>query len=279
MIILLIVLISNCSNKKNGATQDSTVEQTYVANNANNNISAEHTQDDNEGADTSPDGIPLPSEENDLLKIVENSSAEYYAYLTFDDGPTIEVTPKILDVLRKYNIKATFFQVGSRMKQYPDTARRVYEEGHLIASHSNSHDYDEIYATESGFKQEFNDSYERICDVTGEETFKLMRFPGGSYNAGSYASSKQKYKETLKDMDFYYIDWNTLTGDAEGSKPKNAQEQLEYLKENMPAKGTNIVVLMHDAANKAATAEALPSIIEYLASEGYSFHRLDDIPY
>lgn len=81
----------------------------------------------------------------------------------------------------------------------------------------------------------------------------------------------------MKENGYYYCDWNALNGDAEGKK-KDAQGLLDYLKSNMP-EGQNVVILMHDAAAKQTTADALPMIIEYLISEGYTFHRLDDINY
>lgn len=276
VVIILIAVVASCSGKHK---QDN---QGYVPENANNEISESATIEPTEAPKTQNISgiadIPSADEENDLLKIVGNSSAQYYAYLTFDDGPTKKITPQILDVLRRYDVKATFFEVGAYIRQNADIARRVYEEGHLIASHSDSHDYEKLYETESSFKKEIEASYESICDVSGEETFKLMRFPGGSYNAGDHAEEKQKYKKTLVDMGFYYIDWNTLNGDAEG-RTKDAEELLEFLKDNMPSGGKNVVVLMHDASTKQATADSLSGIIEYLASEGYSFHRLDDIPY
>lgn len=222
--------------------------------------------------------IPEPSAENNLLQIIADSGQSKRCYLTFDDGPTENITPQILDVLRRYNAKATFFEVGSLIRANPDMARRVYDEGHLIANHSNSHNYDKLYATEESFITEILE-----CDVTiksimnGEEPFKLIRFPGGSYNAGDHASEKQIYKKTLAENGFYYCDWNTLNGDAEG-RTKNAEQLLEYLKSNMDGYN-NLIVLMHDASAKQATADALPSIIEYIASKGYTFHRLDDIDY
>ena len=108
---------------------------------------------------------------------------------------------------------------------------------------------------------------------------KLVRFPGGSYksSADSFSPVKQECKAVLKENGYYYCDWNALNGDAEGKK-KDAQGLLDYLKSNMP-EGQNVVILMHDAAAKQTTADALPMIIEYLISEGYTFHRLDDINY
>ncbi len=222
--------------------------------------------------------IPAASEENNLIEIIADSGQTKRCYLTFDDGPTTNITPQVLDALRRYQVKATFFEVGSLIEANPDMARRVYEEGHLIANHSYSHNYDKLYATSDSFITEILDAENVIKGImNGEEPFKLIRFPGGSYNAGDHAAEKQRYKTVLADNGFYYCDWNTLTGDAEG-KTKNAAELLEYLKESMEG-FNNIIVLMHDASTKQATADALPSVIEYVRSQGYTFHRLDDIDY
>ncbi len=229
---------------------------------------------------TSVSGIPSASEQNDLLKIIENSGQDKRCYLTFDDGPTNNITPQILDTLRRYNIKATFFEVGSLIEANPDMARRVYEEGHLIANHSDGHNYEKLYVSTETFINEINECYELIKTVTGEEEpFKLVRFPGGSYksSADSYSPVKQECKTVLKDYGFYYCDWNSLTGDAEG-KTKDADGLLAYLQSNIDT-DDSAVVLMHDAAAKQATADALPAVIEYLINEGYSFYRLDEIDY
>lgn len=222
--------------------------------------------------------IPTPAEENSLIEIIADAGQLKHCYLTFDDGPTENITPQILDVLRRYNVKATFFEVGSLIEANPDMARRVYEEGHLIANHSNSHNYDKLYASNNSFITEILDCEDKIKSVmNGEDTFHLVRFPGGSYNSGDHSSQKQIYKKLLADNGYYYCDWNCLNGDAEG-RTKNAEQLLEYLKESMIG-FNNIIVLMHDASTKQATVDALPSIIEYISSQGYTFHRLDDIDY
>lgn len=225
--------------------------------------------------------LPTPEEENDLLDIIEeinDAGGEKVCYLTFDDGPSENVTPQILDTLRRYNIKATFFMVGSIIDSNPDMARRVHEEGHLLANHSQSHNYDKLYASETSFMNEIESTEDAIQRVTNSEhTFKLFRFPGGSYNAGDHASEKQTYKETLAKNNFYYIDWNSLNGDAEG-RTKNSSQLLSYLQNSLDS-DSSAVVLMHDASAKKATAESLASIIEYLISEGYTFKRLDEVDY
>ena len=218
--------------------------------------------------------LPPASEENDILKIFEkNPTDKKVCYLTFDDGPNNSITPRILDTLRKYGIKATFFQVGSLIKENTDMARRVYEEGHLIAGHSYTHTYSKLYATAESFTDEINSCEAEIKNVVGDDFFPLIRFPGGSFNAGTYGERKQQYKSVLAQMGYYHCDWNALNGDAEGGS-KSVEQLVERVKSSSKNKN-KVVILMHDAANKKNTAEALPQIIEYFISQGYTFSRLD----
>lgn len=272
LIILMIIGISKCSHRgENGQIDGDTTVLTDES-------SPEPTSTPSPAASVMD--IPSAQEENNIMQILTDAAQEKRCYLTFDDGPTANITPQILDVLRRYNVKATFFEVGSLIETNPDVARRVYEEGHLIANHSNSHNYEKLYASTSSFMNEINSCYDIIKSVTdGEEPFKLIRFPGGSYDSDddSYSTVKQECKTALANDGYYFCDWNSLTGDAEGKK-KGAEELLSYLKQSLNT-NRNAIVLMHDASSKQATVDALPSIIEYLASEGYTFHRLDDIDY
>lgn len=223
--------------------------------------------------------IPPASEENDLVKIAteaKGTEGKKICYLTFDDGPTKEVTPKVLDVLKKYNVKATFFCMGKMLDANSDIAMREFNEGHLIANHSYNHDYNALYATSESFMSEIKQAENKIRELTGEEPFKLMRFPGGSYNAGDHAAEKQVYKKVLKENGYYYADWNCLNGDAEVAL-RSTDELINKVKATATQK--NIVVLMHDAAAKKTTPDALGTIIEYLKGQGYEFRRLDEIDY
>lgn len=276
LIVIVCVAISTCAKRKSEENQQTDIPQTDLT-----EVTPTPAAPAVPTVAPAPvSGIPSVSENNDLLEIVEESGQTKHVYLTFDDGPTENITPQVLDVLRRYNVKATFFEVGSLIKANPDMARRVYEEGHLIANHSNGHNYEKLYASTETFINEINECYEAIKSVTGEaEPFKLIRFPGGSYNSSAdrYSPVKQQCKETLKEYGFYYCDWNALNGDAEG-RTKNAQELLDYMTDNM-YEDENVVVLMHDAATKQATVESLPLIIEYFINNGYTFHRLDDVQY
>ncbi len=231
LIAIIIVVAVAVSMKKGNNEQQNT-----------NNVSVEATENPEnvvptvEPVQTSTLNIPPATEENDLLQIVKDSVQEKRCYLTFDDGPTENITPQILDTLRKYNIKATFFEVGSLIDSNFDMARRVYEEGHLIANHSDGHNYEKLYASTDTFINEVNACFQKIDAVTGgTQTMRLVRFPGGSYksSADSFSPVKQECKPVLKENGYYYCDWNALNGDAEGKK-KDAQGLLDYLKSNMP---------------------------------------------
>ena len=222
--------------------------------------------------------LPPPSEMNDLVEIVrsKNGLEKKVCYLTFDDGPTSDVTPQVLDVLKKYNVKATFFCLGKMLEANPDVAKREYEEGHLVANHTFYHNYSDLYASSESFMKEINMTQDKIKEITGEEPFKLIRFPGGSHNAGSFAAVKQEYKKVLKEKGFYYADWNCLNGNAEATL-RSTDELINSVKKT--ALENNLIVLMHDASTKTTTPQALGSIIEYLKSKGYEFKRLDEIDY
>lgn len=222
--------------------------------------------------------IPAAEEQNDLLKIALNATGEStkVCYLTFDDGPTAEVTPAVLDVLKEYDVKATFFMLGKNIEAYQDITKRVFDEGHLPANHSYSHVYDNLYSSGTSFMEEIHKTESLIRNITGVEPFKLMRFPGGASNSGKYGEAKQSYKHILQENGYYYADWNALNGDAEGSS-RTPEQLLARIKET--AKYDKIVVLLHDASTKQTTAESLPAIIEYLKSQGYAFKRLDEIKY
>ncbi len=216
------------------------------------------------------------NEQNDLVAFASITAPEpKVCYLTFDDGPNNTITIQVADILRRYNVKATFFQVGSLIESHPDVTRRLHNEGHLIANHSYAHNYSELYASTDSFMTEIKRTENLIRDTIGEDPFKLIRFPGGSYNSGKYADIKQQCKEVLKQNDYFHADWNCLTGDAEGGS-KTPQQLLDRLKETLDGQ-SQAIILMHDTISKKNTVEALPAVMDYLISEGYTFDTLDHL--
>lgn len=196
-------------------------------------------------------------------------------FLTFDDGPSETVTPVVLDTLKKENIKATFFLLGSRVELNPELVKREYNEGHYLASHGYSHVYSQIYASPQSVIDEYNRSVTAIRNAIGEQQYNphLFRFPGG-YWGGKYAEVKKQAKQLLDENDILHIDWNALTSDAAGAK--TTEQFIAELEKKVP-KHNSVVVLMHDAGNKQATANALPTIIKYFRDKGFEFENFYSI--
>ena len=178
-------------------------------------------------------------------------------YLTFDDGPSI-YTDEILDILKLYGVKATFFVVGSEEEEYAPLYKRIVEEGHSIGMHSYSHKYTEIYESLDSFKADVEKIKGLIKDKTGVEC-SLYRFPGGSSNSIG-KKHIQEYIAYLEEEGIVYYDWNVSSGDATGIPlgvddiVKNSTLELE--------KYNSAYILLHDSSTKQNTVEALPKIIE-----------------
>ena len=219
--------------------------------------------------------LPQLTEEgkNNLENIYHSDTKR--VFLTFDDGPSKTVTPVVLDTLKKENIKATFFLLGSRVELEPELVKREYKEGHYLASHGYSHVYSQIYASPQSVIDEYNKSVTVIRNAIGEQEYNphLFRFPGG-YWGGKYAEAKKQAKQLLDQNNILHIDWNALTSDAAGAK--TTEQFIAELEKTVP-KHNSVVVLMHDAGNKSATANALPTIIQYFRDRGFEFENFYSI--
>lgn len=220
----------------------------------------------------------VTEEEKNFINAVDNiynGEEGKRAFLTFDDGPTKEVTPHILDILDKYNIKATFFVLGTRVKQNPDILKRAYESGHYIANHGYSHKYSKIYESVDTILEEYNKTEDAIREALGNPDYRshLFRFPGGS-KGGPYEKIKKEARTKLKEEGIAYLDWSALTYDAGGAKTK--EDILKNLKDTLNG-WDNVVILMHDAADKKITYETLEDVIKYLQEQGYAFKNIYDL--
>ena len=186
----------------------------------------------------------------------EEEESQKKIYLTFDDGPSSN-TDEILDILKAYDVKATFFVVGKTDEASRKAYRRIVEEGHTLGMHSYSHSYEDIYASEEDFQTDMKKLQEYLYELTGVWP-RFYRFPGGSSNTVSNIDM-QKLADWLTDQGVTYFDWNVASGDA-----VSRELPAETLLANCLAGIRNqqsCVVLMHDAANKDTTVEALPEII------------------
>lgn len=195
-------------------------------------------------------------------------------YLTFDDGPSSNVTPRVLDILKKNNVKATFFINGYSADKLP-LIKRIIDEGHTLAIHGMSHDYASIYSSVDKCVNNFNSLRDKVKNDTGY-TCTIMRFPGGSSNEVSKKYSKgvvTKSAAQLTAQGWRYFDWNVSSGDANGKM--GSGYILNCVKTGLK-KGRANVVLMHDNSAKSTTADALQEMINFGNNNGYVFCRIDE---
>lgn len=193
-------------------------------------------------------------------------------YLTFDDGPS-DNTLKILEILARYNVKATFF-VTNYAQSKIEYAPQIHAAGHTIGLHTQSHNYGQIYSSEAAYFADLNAISAKVKELTGVDS-KVIRFPGGGSNAVS-----KKYcpgimsllTRKVTEMGYTYFDWNVSSEDASASVVSASKIISSVL--NGAKNKNSICVLMHDAAGKTTTVDALPSIIEGLRSQGYTFAPL-----
>lgn len=216
--------------------------------------------------------LPLPKKKEIKKEpIVKSEVSDNTIYLTFDDGPS-HLTPQILDILKQEQVAATFFVIGPSLDAYQDIVKRAHDEGHTIALHSNTHKYSYIYSSDENYFNDLNTIKSRVYNIIGVNS-RIIRLPGGSSNTVSRKYNKNiitRITNKLNDNEYYYFDWNVDSGDASGKLPAN---QIYQNTTSGLHHGTNIV-LMHDAASKKSTVEALSSIIKYGKDNGYTFAKI-----
>lgn len=209
------------------------------------------------------DAVESNSHNNNVLKKV--------CYLTFDDGPSNN-SEEILDILAKYNAKATFFLIGSEISEEKrPIIERIIEESHAIGLHSNVHDFDKLYIGVDACVQDFEAQYKTLKEEYGIDT-KIFRFPGGS--ACSYMNGQRKsYIQAMKEKGYTGFDWHVSGEDSYGnptvwSIQRNVFDNIgDYEKP---------IILLHDINIADATVEALPGIMEQLHAQGYCFETLEE---
>lgn len=199
---------------------------------------------------------------------------EKIAYLTFDDGPTLRATPRVLDILKEEDVKATFFVIGKYVKNHPDLVKRAYDEGHFIANHGYDHSNKKLYESKESFINEITSTDKEIANALGLDDYcsHVFRFPNG-FMSPNYHSKKETAAKILKDMGYVYVDWNCLNKDSE--KKFSNYQLLNNLKKTAKNKGT-LIILMHDTKDVNDTPAVLKQSIAYLKEQGYEFRNFYD---
>ena len=203
----------------------------------------------------------------------QNGGTAGTIYLTFDDGPTTNITPQILDILASKGVKATFFilnynSAGEALVQ------REYNEGHSVAIHGYSHDYKQIYQSEQAYMNNLIQLQDKIKASTGY-TATITRFPGGSSNTVSRFNPgiMTRLCKLIQERGFRYFDWNVDSNDAGGAR--NSDEVYNNVIKSLSKSRAN-VVLMHDFSSNQKGADALARIIDYGIANGYTFSRITE---
>lgn len=205
---------------------------------------------------------PLQTKYPEIMLYKANTDKKVIA-LTFDDGPDLRFTPSILDVLDRYDVKATFFLLGMRVETYPDVVKRIHQEGHQIGNHTYWHS--ELTKSKSLFK-EMKQNETAIKSILDIQT-NLFRAP--------YGALSEKQVKKLGDYGYKGIGWSI---DSEDWKSLSAvvikQNVLNHIH-------PGAIILMHSAGNwtqdLSGTAEALMDIIPKLHEQGYEFVTVDEL--
>lgn len=231
-------------------------------------VDADTENKDGEDADSEPADESGNAQDGEQTTAAPENSNGRTIYLTFDDGPG-PYTERLLDILKKHDVKVTFF-LTHVYSQYESLIKREAKEGHAVAVHSYTHDYNKIYASTDAYWQDFNAMQEVIKAQTGAET-KMFRFPGGSSNTVS-KNTPGIMTELVKqagEKGLSYFDWNVASGDAANNI--SGAEVLQNCKVGV-ANYKNAVVLCHDV--KEYTVNVMDEFITWALSKGYTFAAL-----
>ena len=212
-----------------------------------------------------------------LAKQDYSNDGKKIVFLTFDDGSSTTVTPKILNILKENDVRATFFVTGETIsnggQRAKDLIKQSFEYGNAIANHSYTHNYSKLYPGRTlnldSFLADFKKTDDLLKEILGPYfSTRVIRCPGGHMSW----KGMEPLDNYLKEHNMASIDWNALSKDAEG-KRKNADQLVQNAINT--SKGKDIVVLlMHDTYGKEETAKSLPSIIKYFKDNGYEFKTL-----
>jgi peptidoglycan/xylan/chitin deacetylase (PgdA/CDA1 family) len=174
-------------------------------------------------------------------------------YLTFDDGPHPEITPKVLELLHQYQAKATFFCVGENVQRFPQTYAEILNQGHKTGNHSMNH--------LNGWKTNQNHYYENVNECRKYVDSDLFRPPYGRITPMQIQSLKKEYKIVM---------WTVLSYDFD---PETTPEQcLNYVIDNTE---DGAIIVFHDSEKSSHNMFfALPKILEYYSNKGFRFETL-----
>lgn len=214
---------------------------------------------------------------------------EKVVYLTFDDGPNSFFTGRVLDILAEKGVKATFMVVGNNVEKNPDLVKRMLAEGHGLANHTYTHDYNIVYRSPEAFTDDLDKNNKVLIPYTSEPVM-VFRAPGGPQKLD------QSYKERLRARGYISVGWNITSADSDphGVTPEQEYNNIVRDLERVERLKKSPIVLMHDGTqlasiearpgtpqaayiqNRESTIKALPAVIDLFKSRGYRFAVVDE---
>ncbi len=193
-------------------------------------------------------------------RVLSSSNPSPVAYLTFDDGPIPEVTPQVLAILAKYNVKATFFMVGENIDKHPDVFRQVIEAGHSIGNHTYNH--------LKGWRTPYADYMSNVkkCDETMRRHLSPFAYNLSPLYRPPYGKATFRQRRALHQQGYRLIYWDILTRDYEATR--TPEQMLAQIKRDLRP---GSIINFHDSlkSNERMLA-VLPQAIDYLLSQGYT---------
>jgi len=195
----------------------------------------------------------------------------YTVYLTFDDGPS-PVTGQVLDILRDYEVPATFFVLGEDTEEGLALYRRMAGEGHSIGIHSFTHSLS-VYQHFDNFSADFEKLEELVLNGVGSLSY-IYRMPGGSNSANCPDWLKNEIKAYVKARGYVLYNWDIDPKDSR-EYTLSAEDLLDNVISAAKDKPTcDLIILMHDDALRTSLPDALPDIIDHFRQNGYEFSAL-----
>ena len=208
-----------------------------------------------------------------VVNVLTDKTGAGVIYLTFDDGPSDKVTPQVLDILKDNGIKATFFICAYDEKTKP-MLQREFDEGHTVAIHGYTHDYNIAYASPEAYMDNIKKLDDMLQADFGYKAF-TTRFLGGSSNTVSEKYCEgimSELVEMVPAAGYQYMDWNVTSLDANGNNIDSEKIYNSIIEGLNPSKPN--VVLMHDTNQKQTTVDQLQDLIDYGKENGYSFEAI-----
>lgn len=203
----------------------------------------------------------MPNKEHFAAKIVRDltwhfAGKEQELFLTFDDGPTPEITPWVLSILKEYDAKATFFCIGKNVKKYPELFQQIIDDGHSVGNHSYSH--------QKGWLVRNKKYYQDIDKASGLINSNLFRPPYGKIGPFQIPKLKQEFKIVM---------WDVLSRDYDN---KISPERCLQNVTNYAESGS--IIVFHDTKKAEKNLKyALPEVLKEFSKQEYTFNSIEYI--